>query len=67
MCRNSQNMIDVGFSIDMHDKDGDKFDDCLMLHFNDTFLLRLADLKDLDSLIKQLSNIREELYENHGK
>lgn len=59
-------MIEVGFSIDMHDKDGDKFDDCLMLHFNDTFLLRLADLKDLDNLIKQLSNIREEVSLNYG-
>jgi hypothetical protein len=67
MCRNnSQIMIEVGFSIDMHDKDGDKFDDCLMLHFNDTFLLRLADLKDLDNLIKQLSNIREEVSANYG-
>jgi hypothetical protein len=59
-------MIDVGFSIDMHDKDGDKFDHCLLLHFNETFLLRLADLKELDRLIKQLSNIREEVSSNYG-
>lgn len=54
-------MIEVEFSIDMHDKDGDKFDEGLILHFNDTFLLKLADLKDLDNLIKQLSNIRKEV------
>ena len=59
-------MINVEFSIDMHDKDGDRFDECLMLHFNDTFLLKLADLKDLDSLIKQLSNIRKEVSEIYG-
>ena len=57
-------MIDVGFSIDMHDSDGDKFDDCILLHFNDTFLLRVADLPELDFLIKQLENVRTEISKN---
>lgn len=61
-----QSSVEVGFSIGMNDRDGDKFDDCLLLHFNDTFLLRIADLKDLDNLIKQLSDIREEVSANYG-
>lgn len=56
----------IGFSIDMHDKDGDKFDDCLLLHFNDTFLLRLADVKELDEVIKKLQEIKTEVVENYG-
>ena len=58
--------MDIGFSIDMHDKDGDKFDDCLLLHFNDTFLLRLADVKELDEVIKKLQDIKTEVVENYG-
>ena len=57
--------MEIGFSIDMHDKDGDKFDDCLLLHFNDTFLLRLANVKELDEVIKKLQNIKTEVIENY--
>jgi len=56
-------MIKVEFSIDMHDKDGDKFDDCILLYFNDISILRLADLNDLDNLIHQLGNIRNEIHD----
>ena len=55
----------IGFSIDMHDKDGDKFDDCLLLHLNNTFLLRLSDVKELDEVIKKLQNIRTEIFDNY--
>ncbi len=58
--------MDIGFSINQHDKDGDKFDDCLLLHFNDTFLLRLADVKELEEVIKQLQTIKNEVVENYG-
>jgi hypothetical protein len=58
-------MVDVGFSVDMHDKDGDVVDSCLMIHFNDTFLLRLSDLNEMDILIKKLQNIRQEISENY--
>lgn len=56
-------MIDVGFSIDLHDKDGEKWDDCLLLHFNDTFLLRLSGTKELDHMIKQLEKVKKEFSE----
>ena len=55
--------IHVGFSINMHDKDGDKYDDCILLHFNDTFLLRLADKNALDDLINTLQSIKKEINE----
>ena len=58
--------MNIGFSINQYDKDGDKYDDCLMLHFNDTFLLRLADVKELEEVIKQLQNIKNEVVENYG-
>ena len=58
--------MNIEFSIDQYDKDGDKFDDCLLLHFNDTFLLRLADVKELDEVIKKLQDIRTEVVDNYG-
>ena len=58
--------MDIGFSIDMHDKDGNKFDNCLLLHFNDTFLLRLADVKELDEVIKNLQDIKADVVKNYG-
>lgn len=57
--------MNIGFSIDMHDKDGDKFDDCLLLHFNDTLLLRLTNVEELDEVIKKLQNIKKEIIENY--
>lgn len=58
--------MEIGFSINMHDKDGDKFDDCLLLHINDTFLLRVADVKELNEIIKKLQDIRTEVVDNYG-
>ena len=59
-------MVSVAFSINLYDKDGDKFDDCLLLYIDDNLLLRLSDLKDLDNLIKQLQSIRNEVAENNN-
>lgn len=56
-------MVTVGFSINLNDKDGDSFDNCILLHFNDTFILKLSDLDDLNSLITQLKNIEDEIIE----
>ena len=56
--------IEIGFSKNMYDKDGDIMDDCILLYFNDTFILRVADLDDLDSVITQLQFIRNEIATN---
>jgi|688.fasta_scaffold520739_2 hypothetical protein len=58
-------MVNVGFSVNMCDKYGDKFDDCLLLHINDNIILRLSNLQELDRLINQLKNIRDEIDENN--
>lgn len=58
--------MNIGFSINQHDKDGYKYDDCVILHFNDIFLLRLSDVKQLEDVIEQLQNIKKEVVENYG-
>jgi hypothetical protein len=58
--------MDVTFSVNMHDKDGDVFDKCILLHFNDTFILKISDLKELDNTIKQLQDIKTEITENYN-
>ena len=57
-------MIDIGFSIDMHDNEGDVVDSCILLHINDTFILKLNNMSELDNTIKQLQDIRKEISNN---
>jgi hypothetical protein len=57
--------MDIGFTVNLHDKDGDVFDKCLLLHFNDTFILKISNLKELDNIIKQLQDIKTEVKENY--
>ena len=57
--------MDIGFNINMYDQDGDVSDNCLLLHFDNTFILRLSDLKELDQVIKQLQDIKSEITENY--
>lgn len=58
--------MDVGFSLNLHDKDGDLWSKCLLLHFDETLILKLNDVKDLQDLIKQLKKIEKELVKNYG-
>lgn len=53
--------MNIAFSINHYDKDGDKIDDCIHLHFDELFILRVSDLDDIQQMIKQLEKIREEI------
>lgn len=66
-CRNAkQKNMEVGFSVNLHDKDGDVWSKCLLLHFDETIILKLNGVKDLKDLIKQLKKIEKEVVENYG-
>ena len=58
-------MINVTFSKNMYDEDGDNFDDCLLLHLkkNDVkmVILRLDDTEELKQFIENLQTIEQEL------
>jgi hypothetical protein len=56
--------MDITFSINQYDYEGDIFDKCILLHF-DNFIIRLNDLDELDQMIEQLINIKYEIEESH--
>tara|TARA_R110000803_G_scaffold210568_1_gene282690 strand:- start:11790 stop:11969 length:180 start_codon:yes stop_codon:yes gene_type:complete len=56
----------IGFSVNMHDKDGDSFDDCIILHLDSTTMIRVADVEELDKIITDLNDIKKELVDNYG-
>jgi len=58
--------MDVGFSVNLHDKSGDAWSKCLLLHFDENLILKLNGIKDLKDLIKQLKKIEKEAIENYG-
>ncbi len=57
--------MEIAYSINQYDKDGDKHDDCVIIHINDTFLLRLSDVSELELFIKKLQNIKNEINETY--
>jgi len=57
-------MINVMFSVNTYDRDGDISKRCIDLHFSDNDILRLSGLNEFDSLIRQLQDMRQELSEN---
>jgi hypothetical protein len=57
-------MIKVEFSVNLHDRDGDVIDSCILLHINDTIILKLNNLNELDGLINGLQNVKKEILEN---
>lgn len=56
-------MKNVSFSINLYNAYGDKFDNCLLLHIKDDFILKLEGLKALEEFIEQLQKIKQEVKE----
>lgn len=56
--------MNITFSVNLYDHEGDCYDECILLHINDTSVLRLNDKKELSELIRQLLIVKEEIDEN---
>jgi len=56
----------ASFSINLHDKDGDVYQECLLIHLEDKCILQLKNKADLEELIKNLNQIKKELEENYN-
>lgn len=57
--------INITFSINRYDKDGDVINKGIYLHLNDLVNLRLKNLDSLSNLITQLQEIEKEIKENY--
>ena len=56
----------ASYSINLHDKDGDVYQECLLIHLEDKCILQLKNKADLEELIKNLNQIKKELEENYN-
>lgn len=59
-------IMNVGFSVNQHDEEGQVWSKCLLLHFGDNFIIKYKDLSELTDLIKQLKKIEKEVSNNYG-
>ena len=56
----------IGFSVNLHDSDGDVFDKCIVLYLGDMTMIRIENIKELEQMIIDLGDIRTELAENYN-
>jgi len=56
----------IGFTVDLHDSDGDVTSECIVLHLSDVTMLKIKDIKELDQIIKNLKDIKKELIDNYN-
>jgi hypothetical protein len=56
----------IEFSVDLHDKDGDVYDNCIVLHLGDMTMVKIKDIKELEQIIIDLGDIRTELVNDYG-
>lgn len=59
------NIMNIKFTINLHDASGHAWDKCLLLHFDNSLILRLNGVDDLTDVIKQLKQIKKEIKENY--
>jgi hypothetical protein len=56
----------ASFSVNLHDSDGDVYQECLLIHLEEKVILQMKNKKDLEELIKHLNKIKKELDENYN-
>ena len=54
----------VTFSVDLHDRDGDVYEECLLLHVGEGTIIKLKK-NGLNDFINSLKIIQKELKENY--
>lgn len=52
------------FSINQYDQDGDKFDDCILIYFNNNVILRFKSIEEYEEFVKKANNLIPEIKEN---
>ena len=57
--------MDIGFSINLHDRDGRTYEEGFFLHIEPNTIIKIKDIKELNQFIKQLNKIKTEITENY--
>ena len=57
--------MEILFSVNKYDKDGDVVESGIYLHFNDLFSFKVERVSDLESVINKLKKIKAEIKETY--
>lgn len=55
----------VTFSVNQYDHEGDVYEEGVYLHFDGGFIITLSSVDELDKMIENLQDIRNEIKENY--
>lgn len=59
-------MKKITFSVNLHDTDGDVFEECILLHIENVTILKVKNIEEIQTMIGNLNNIVEEIQETYG-
>lgn len=48
--------MNTSFSINLHDDDGDVYEKCILIHVNDTTILKFRNIQELEDFTHDLLN-----------
>lgn len=54
----------LSFSVNLHDQDGDVYDDCILLHIDEGVILKFGNLAEYDQFIEDMQGMRAEIVES---
>lgn len=54
-------MMEITFSQNFYDRDGDVWDECILIHCGDNTVLRFGDMNDLSKFIEGVKKCRDEI------
>jgi hypothetical protein len=54
-------MMDLGFSVNQNDRDGDPWDYCVLLHIDKNVILRFEDSGDLEEFSNRIKEMLPEI------
>jgi hypothetical protein len=55
--------MDVSFSVNQYDYEGDKFDDCILIHIDKVMILRFENVDQLEKFSDDLKAATKEIKE----
>jgi hypothetical protein len=58
--------MQISFSINCYDNDGEAYDEGIFVWINNNTCIRVGSIFDLESMITQLERIRKEILANYG-
>lgn len=56
--------MQIGYSINQRDEDGDPFDTCVLIHIDNNIILRFKNYDKLSEFVDKLSNMKDEVRES---